>query len=91
MSAGLVPRGLLWATYDKVFHCGRRSGDWKHAELGNYRRTITLPFRTAPCPILTQDKGDGDKEARKGQTWPVFPDNAEKWDILGDRGVHVFA
>ena len=34
-----------------------------------------LWFRTAPCPVLIQDKCDDDKKERKGQTQPVFPDN----------------
>lgn len=37
-----------------------------------------LQFRTAPCPILIQDKCDNDKEKRKGQTQPVLSDNIAK-------------
>ena len=53
----------------------------KHAELGNYHWTITLWFRTVPCPVLIQDKCDDDKKERKGQTQPVFPDNIAEYEI----------
>lgn len=49
-----------------------------------------LRFRTAPCPILTQDKRDNDKEERKGQTWPVFSDNVAEQGTEGNHGVSSF-
>jgi hypothetical protein len=53
-----------------------------HSGLGNCCWTIMLQIRTAPCPILVQDKCDNDKKEKLGLCFVITLQNRKFEEIL---------